>query len=520
MTPPLSIKGEYAELASAPLVLHFACPACGKNLRTTAKPSTRTVRCPSCRQALTVPGIRPTALTPVPVRTIPCRAVVVLTIVVVPCAIYANLSFAVTNKANYRWFPPFLPHVNGNGNWGLGGEYFHIAQALAAGQGFADPFGSRTGPTAWQPPLLPAFLAGLLWLSDGNRPFVIAVVVCLNVVVLIGTGLLVLTLARQTTARVGAGLATLLFLLAMLCQFNQCFQRAHDGWLVLLSLDLLLAGLCWVRPLQSGQPAGFSILRCAGWGLFGGLCAQVSPVAGFSWGMLSVLVGLRQRAWSRLALALLIAGLTLAPWTLRNYLVLGRLVPLKSNLAFEAYQSQCLQPDGLLQDFNGHPGGANRPEGREYRALGEMAYLERKREQFWQAIRADPVEFLDRVASRLFAATVWYVPFNRDNEARQPWILWLGRLTHPLPFLALQVLFFTASSKPLHVTQWLVIGLYVFHLLPYVLVSYYDRYAGPLLAVKALLLIWGTDRLLGLWSKDSRSNAPVSCPVEKSAAAR
>ncbi len=173
---------------------------------------------------------------------------------------------------------------------------------------------------------------------------------------------------------------------------------------------------------------------------------------------------------------------------------------MKSNLAFEAYQSQILQPDGLLQNFKGHPGGGG-PEGLEYRKLGEIAYLERKREQFWQSVRADPAEFLDRASSRLLAATVWFVPFNRMTGAKQPWLVWLGRLTHPLPFLALLVLLFTAARKPLHPTQWLVIGLYVFHLLPYVLVSYYDRYAGPLLAVKALLVIWATDRLLGLWSR-------------------
>ena len=513
MQTPLSSKAEHAEPASAPLVLHFVCAACDKSLRTRPKPTARTVKCPSCGQALTVPGVQPRAATPAPVWRIPLRAGLVLSLAVVACAIYANLSFAVKNKANYRYFPPFLPGVNGNWSWGLGGEYFNIAQALAAGHGFADPFGGRTGPTAWQPPILPAFLASLLWLSDGNRPFVITVVVCLNVVVLIGTGLLVLTLARQTTVRVSGGLATLIFLLAMLCQFNQWFQRTHDGWLVLLCLDLLLAGLCWVRPLQAGPSAGFSSLRLRGVGIVRRPVRQVSPVAGFSWALLSMLVGLRQRAWSRLALALLVAGLTLAPWTIRNYLVLGRLVPLKSNLAFEAYQSQCLQPDGLLQDFKGHPGRANKPEGREYRALGEMAYLERKREQFWQAVRADPVEFLDRSASRVLAATVWYVPFNRDHEAKQPWILWLGRLTHPLPFLALLVLLLTTGSKPVHGTGWLVMGLYVFHLLPYVLVSYYERYAAPLLAVKALLVIWGTDRLLGWWSTDTRSNAPVSGPL-------
>jgi hypothetical protein len=460
----------------------------------------------------TTPENQPGARSPATVQPIPLSVLLALTLVVVACAIYANLALAVSNSSSYRYFPPFLPHVNSNGNWGLGGEYFKIAQALAAGEGFANPFGDRTGPTAWQAPVLPCFLAGMLWLSGGDCSFVVAVVVCLNVLVLIGTGFLVLTLSRETTSRLGLGTATTIFLLALLCQFYQCFQRAHDGWLILLGLNLVLAGLCWRQPLKGGRSTSSRVLKCGGWGLFGGVCAQVSPVAGFSWGMLSLLVGIRQRAWSGLACALLAAGLTLVPWTLRNHLVLGRLVPLKSNLAFEAYQSQCHQPDGLLHNFKGHPGGGNKPEGREYRTLGEMAFLDRKREQFWQAVLANPTDFLDRVANRLLAATVWYVPFNRDYEAKQPGILWLGRLTHPLPCLALLVLLFTACGKPLHGNQWLVIGLYLFHLLPYVLVSYYDRYAAPLLAVKALLVIWGADQLLGLWSNTGRKEALLATP--------
>jgi hypothetical protein len=40
------------------------------------------------------------------------------------------------------------------------------------------------------------------------------------------------------------------------------------------------------------------------------------------------------------------------------------------------------------------------------------------------------------------------------------------------------------------------------YLLPYVAVSYYERYAFPLLAAKVLLVIWGVDRLLtALWPR-------------------
>src|SRR4051794_7834027 len=93
--------------------------------------------------------------------------------VVVACAIYANLSFAITKGPSYRYFPPFVPNVNGNGNKGLGGEYFNTARARGGGRGSADPFVGRPAPPGWKPPILPAILAGLLWLSDGNHPFVI-----------------------------------------------------------------------------------------------------------------------------------------------------------------------------------------------------------------------------------------------------------------------------------------------------------------------------------------------------------
>src|SRR5262245_64453183 len=79
------------------------------------------------------------------------------------CSIYANLSFTVKDRANHRYFPPFQPHVDANWNRALGGEYINIARSLVAGEGFSHPFGEATGPTAWQPPVLPALLACALW---------------------------------------------------------------------------------------------------------------------------------------------------------------------------------------------------------------------------------------------------------------------------------------------------------------------------------------------------------------------
>jgi hypothetical protein len=43
----------------------------------------------------------------------------------------------------------------------FGWEMGRIARALATGFGYADPFTSHSGPTAWSPPLYPLLIAGV-----------------------------------------------------------------------------------------------------------------------------------------------------------------------------------------------------------------------------------------------------------------------------------------------------------------------------------------------------------------------
>jgi hypothetical protein len=429
---------------------------------------------------------------------VPVGAALTVSGAVVWCSLYANLALFVERPADYRFFPPFRPGVNKNRNLELGDECFSIARALLAGRGFADPFQERTGPTAWMPPLLPGILAGLLWACDGDRVAVTAIAICLQAAVLTGTGLLVLALARQLAPCLGAWAAAV-FVVALVSHFHRCFQYPSDCWLMLLLVDLLTAGLCWGRPMGGRWTA-------VGWGLFGGVAALASPVVGYTWAVLTCLAGGRQRAWGRLALAAVVAALTVAPWVVRNYHVFGRLIPVKSNLAYELYQSLCLQPDGLLRWATFHS-PAHEVQVRAYRSLGEAAFMELRRQQFWDAVRADPAEFLERVAERFVAATLWYEPYYPDEA---PWAVWGKRLTQPWPFLGLLVLAFTSARRPLHSAQWIAIGVYLLYLLPYVVISYYERYAVPLLGIKVLLVLWGAERLLAF--RPSANNSRNTLP--------
>jgi hypothetical protein len=422
-------------------------------------------------------------------RLVPIGPALAIALVVVECMIYANLSFAVRRSDDYRYFPPFQPGVNRNMNWELGHEYFNIARSVAAGEGFAHPFPGRTGPTAWMPPVLPVILGALWWLCGGNRVAVLVIVLVVQALALIVTGWMTLAIARQSTQRVRPGVVAGIFIAALLCNFRDCFQANADRWITLLALDLLLAGLIWSRPLQSCS-------RAACWGLFGGLIALTSPVAGFTWGMLSVAIGLRERAWMRLMVMVLVATATLTPWTIRNYLVFGRWIPLKSNLAYELYQSHCLQADGILQGrtLGLHPSQRTSRERREYETLGEAAYLERKADQFRAAVVADPVDLLDRIAARFMGATLWYVPMDRSPAESRSWLTWGQRLTHPLPFLSLFGLVLIGVRARLPGVVWTAIAIYLLYLTPYICTSYYGRYAFPLLAPKVLLIVWACDQ--------------------------
>src|SRR5437879_6106362 len=49
----------------------------------------------------------------------------------------------------------------GDDNFGFGWEMGRVARSIALGQGFSNPYGGSTGPTAWEPPLYPYLMAGV-----------------------------------------------------------------------------------------------------------------------------------------------------------------------------------------------------------------------------------------------------------------------------------------------------------------------------------------------------------------------
>src|SRR5271167_3180097 len=49
----------------------------------------------------------------------------------------------------------------GEDNFGFGFEMGRVGRSVALGQGFSNPYGGNTGPTAWEPPLYPYLIGGV-----------------------------------------------------------------------------------------------------------------------------------------------------------------------------------------------------------------------------------------------------------------------------------------------------------------------------------------------------------------------
>lgn len=432
------------------------------------------------------------------------RGLLVVVLVVTGGSVYANLAHDVTDRRDYRYFPPFKSGYNRNMVDHLGAEYLSIARAISTGRGFADPFNRQTGPTAWMPPILPYLLAAAWSTTGGDLIAVTNLFVVLHCAALVWTGAFVLFAWRRERPRAATSLPVGVLVLALAADFLFAFQITHDHFLVLSALNGLVLWAGWGRPLASGS-------RATGWGVFGGLAALVAPVLGFVWAGLTVAAGVRDRTLLRVAVAGLGAAVALAPWAARNYATFGRVIPVKANLPFELYQSHCMYPDGVLTtaSFARHPLHAGSEEAREYDSLGEAAFMTRKGEQFRAAFRSDPEQFVARVGDRMVAVLFWYTPRNRSGDREFAPGIWLARILYPLPWVAVGAIALKLGYRPTP-GERAVAAAAVLYVLPYIIVGYVERYYFPLLGLRVLLISSLFYRLSD-WLQRRETKSGVKC---------
>lgn len=378
---------------------------------------------------------------------------------------------------------PFLGHALGlapNHIEHLGAEYDAIAQAIYSGRGFSDPFGEPSGATAWMPPLLPYGLASLYTIAQGDRNLVVFLYYGFQVfVVFIVAGVIARTASRLKLEYCGLAILVAFFV----TNFFPLFQVTHDSCFLLLVATTLVLGqdscdFCRTRDLLL-------------WGLAGGLTALCSPALGVSWAVITLWSITSQFSLkSALQRILLCAGLSIAlvsPWMMRNRVVLGQWIPIKSNAGFELWQSQYLDDDGVgdTRTLAQHPWVSNGKLRREYLEQGEVRFIQKKRDIAFEAIGSNPTEYVNRCWKRFVAIFVYYQP--RGIMERMPNMLLANRLTHPIPIAAIVVILFTWQNQP-RLAKTSVI-LYATYFMPYLVLGYNPRYAIPMICIQCLLIL-------------------------------
>lgn len=318
-----------------------------------------------------------------------------------------------------RWAAPFavaaLLHVGlvlGLGHWRAPSlwENGAIADALLAGHGFSVPTADGGfEPTSWQAPAYPYLLAGL-WALLGKGP---AAHLALSLAQALLTASVVVPLGALATRWSGAAAGTAARWLAALLPLHAWYAtRLHHTALDLALAPWVLLALVRLGDAPALERRGPRDRLLAGAGL--GLLGLTQPVLLLALAALALLLAAdalrradRPRARA-VALALAVAGALLLPWTVRNAVVHGRLVPIKDSLGKELWignnphaTGTAYLLGGLVAVEEAHPpasAATPRPEAERFAAMGAEA-------RAW--IAAEPGAFAALTARRLLWLWSW-----------------------------------------------------------------------------------------------------------------
>ena len=211
-------------------------------------------------------------------------------------------------------------------------ETGNIARSLALGKGFSDAFREGTGATAWLTPVYPLLLAGIFRIFGIFTATSFIAAVALNIAFSAGACVPVFYAGRKIGG-VGVGAAAAWFWAI----FPNAIMIPFE-WIWDTCLTTLLAALILWFTLTLAES-----LRTRDWCLYGtamGSCADDQSGARFAAAISSRMVGLfgqpaRAPPQYRTApIAVLIVVLCCVPWTVRNFLVFHRFVPLRSTFPF------------------------------------------------------------------------------------------------------------------------------------------------------------------------------------------
>ena len=262
-----------------------------------------------------------------------------------------------------------------------------IASALVQGHGFSSAFHDTSQPTAWLAPVYPTLLAFIFRIFGVTTAASAIVAILLNVTFGSLTAVVLLQLGREQFSETAGVVAAWAWAVAPPLLFIPWLL-----WETCLSgLVMTFAFLTTLR-LGSSSP----MRRWAWCGVIWSFAALLNPALLAPLPVLAVDAAVQSRRWKRAALMLLVCLLGILPWTVRNFVTFGRIMPVRSNFWAEAYFGNV--------DFSLHPTGNTML----YQLEGEVQFAADLKQRVLSFVRSNPTAFARLTAKRV--TKFWMLP--------------------------------------------------------------------------------------------------------------
>ena len=306
---------------------------------------------------------------------------------------------ALAARLGFAWYQVRQMPREAIGSVPFAQETGSIAYALATGKGFSSPFRGETGPTAWLTPVYPLLVAGLFRVFGVFTAGSFFAVVFLNALFSSTACIPIFHVGKRIGGlEVACGAAWLwaFFPNAVMMPFEWVWDTCLAA--------LLGATLLWATLKLADSPQ-----RTGSWcayGLLWGFTLMTNPSLGSLFPILLLWVVYRGGREAKLPLlrpvfAAVIAISCCVPWTVRNYVVFHRLVPLRSNFPLELYIGN--NNNYATRQFVWPPRITKERELLRYFRIGETAFMDEEKRKAMEFIRAHPRIFLELTAKRFVA---------------------------------------------------------------------------------------------------------------------
>ena len=274
-------------------------------------------------------------------------------------------------------------------HFGFGWEMGKLAQSIAQGKGFANPYGVESGPSAWEPPVYPYLIAGVFQvfgIYTTASAWVLLIINCLfSALTCVPIYQIAYRCFGEKVARWSGWTWALLPYIV--------YWSVHWVWDTTISPFLLAVVFLAALELADGV-GGWQLW--VSFGLLWGVLALTNPSC---LSFLPVCVGWvwwrraksRRASFPGLVLAGIVTILCITPWLVRNYEAFGRFVFLRDDFGAQLRLGNGPGAEGQLMPYlqpNLNPAAM-----RQFQQMGEFEYAQLRKREAFDWIRDNPGRF-------------------------------------------------------------------------------------------------------------------------------